>query len=484
MMNYLQKLGRSIMLPIASLPVAAILMGFGYAISPSAVQESEVTGFVGVAGFFLIKAGSALIDNMSWLFAVGVAVGMADDNDGSAGIAGLVSWIMITTLLEPSLISNITGTDEISPAFEHINSQFIGILSGILGSVCYNRFSSTTLPDAFSFFAGKRSVAIFTAFVSVAVSGVLFFVWPILYGGLLGLGKSILEIGAAGAGVYAFFNRLLIPFGLHHALNSVFWFDTAGINDLGNFWASTGVAGKTGIYMSGFFPSMMFGIPGAALAMMMSVKKENRKGVFGFLGAASLCSFTCGVTEPFEFAFMFLAPGLYLVYALLFGLVTIVTVMVGFRAGFSFSGGLADLIFSSHLPLTQNIWLIIPLGLLSAVLYYIVFRFAITRFNLRTPGREDEVNDRVDGKEVLFNDDFEGVAQIILDGLGGKENILLLDNCVTRLRLEIKDYTAVNERKIKTSGVVGVVRPSKTAVQVIVGTKVQFVANELRKMIE
>ena len=482
MMKYLQKLGRSLMLPVACLPVAGILMGIGYALSPHAMQGGDITGTLEILGFFLIKAGGALIDNMSWLFAIGVAVGMADDKDGTSGLAGLVSWLMITTLLNPGTIATITQVENVNPAFGKIGNQFIGILAGIIGSICYNRFKNTKLPDALAFFSGKRSVAIVTALVSVVVSGILYFIWPVIYGGLVGFGKSVVSLGAVGAGIYAFFNRLLIPFGLHHALNSVFWFDAAGINDLPNFWGNTGELGVTGMYMSGFFPCMMFGLPAAAFAMIRSAKPEKKKFAMSLLGAAAICAFICGVTEPFEFAFMFLAPALYLVYAILYGVFTTITVALGFRAGFSFSAGLTDLVFSSQLPLAQKTWLIIPLGIAAAVVFYAVFRFAIVKFNLKTPGREDEADNAEEMKAVLSNGDFTEVAKVILEGLGGKENVTSVDNCITRLRIEVKDYTAVDEKKIKSAGVAGIIRPSKTSVQVVIGPKVQFVADEVNKL--
>lgn len=482
MMKYLQKLGKSLMLPVACLPVCGILMGIGYALSPAAMQGGDITGATAIIGFFLIKAGAALIDNMSWLFAVGVGIGMSDDNDGTAGLAGLVSWLTITTILASGTIAVITGA-EADPAFAKISNQFVGILSGVIGAICYNRFKNTKLPDALAFFSGKRSVAIITAVVSILVSGILFFVWPLVYGGLVSLGSGIVSLGAIGSGIYVFLNRLLIPFGLHHALNSVFWFDAIGINDLGNFWGNTGVLGETGMYMAGFFPSMMFGLPAAALAIIHCAKPEKRKNTAGLMGAAALCAFICGVTEPFEFAFMFLAPALYFVYALLYGIFAAITVALGFRAGFSFSAGLTDLVFSAQLPLAQKIWMILPLGIAAAVTFYLVFRFAIDKFDLKTPGREEEEGNETEKRAVLANNDFTKVAEIILEGLGGKANVSSLDNCVTRLRLEVKDYTAVDEAKIKTAGIAGVIRPSKNAVQVIVGTKVQFVADELKKML-
>jgi len=479
MMKYLQKLGRSLMLPVACLPVAGILMGIGYALSPHVMQGGDITGTVEILGFFLIKAGAALIDNMSWLFAIGVAVGMADDKDGTAGLAGLVSWLMMTTLLSSDAIAIMTQA-KANVAFDKIQNQFIGILAGIIGSVCYNKFKNTKLPDALAFFSGKRSVAIVTAMVSVVASGILFFIWPVIYGGLIGFGKSIVSLGAVGAGIYAFFNRLLIPFGLHHALNSVFWFDAAGINDLGNFWGNTGTAGTTGMYMSGFFPCMMFGLPAAAFAMIRSAKPEKKKYAVSLLSAAAICAFICGVTEPFEFAFMFLAPVLYFIHAVLTGISLAVVALLPIRAGFNFSAGLVDWVLSFKAPFAQNPLLLIPIGVVYGAIYYAIFRFVITKFDLKTPGREDDEEE--EKKAVLANDDFTAVAAIILEGVGGPENLTSIDNCITRLRLEIKDYTKVDEKKIKSAGVAGVIRSSKTAVQVIIGTKVQFVADEFKKL--
>ena len=292
-------------------------------------------------------------------------------------------------------------------------------------------------------------------------------------------------MGAVGAGIYAFLNRLLIPTGLHHALNNVFWFDTIGLGDLSHFWAgetSADVTWSLGMYMSGFFPCMMFGIPGAALAMVHTAKSNKKKVAIGLVASAAVCSFVCGVTEPFEFGFMFLAPALYLIYALLYGIFTTITVLLGFRAGFSFSAGATDLLFSASLPAAANTWLIIPLGIAAFAVFYVVFRFAIVKFDLKTPGREDD-DVEAEKKAVLSNSNFTEVASIILEGLGGKGNVKSLDNCITRLRLEINDYTKVDEKKIKSAGVAGVMRPSKTAVQVIVGTKVQFVADEMKKML-
>ena len=215
---------------------------------------------------------------------------------------------------------------------------------------------------------------------------------------------------------------------------------------------------------------------------MIQCAKDNKKKVaIGLVASAALCAFVCGVTEPFEFGFMFLAPGLYVVYALLYGIFTVITTLVGFRAGFSFSAGATDLLFSASLPAAQKTWLIIPLGIAAFLVFYFVFRFAITKFDLKTPGREDD-DDTDETKVTLANNDYTEVAKVILEGVGGKENVTSIDNCITRLRLEIKDYTAVDEKKIKSAGVAGVIRPGKNSVQVVVGTKVQFVADEFKKL--
>ena len=482
MMKYFQKLGKALMLPVACLPICGILMGIGYILAPAAmageVQGFTAGGFLYSVGLFLIKAGGALIDNMSWLFAIGVAVGMSDDNDGAAGLAGLVSMYMITTLLSSGTVAGITGK-EADPAFGKIVNQFVGIISGLIGATCYNKYKTVKLPDALAFFSGRRAVAIFTALYSIAAALVLFFVWPVVYGALVAMGTAFIGMGALGAGIYAFFNRLLIPFGLHHALNSVFWFDVAGINDLGNFWGNTGVLGQTGMYMTGFFPFMMFGLPAACLAMYHTAKPEKKQVAYGLLVSAAFCSFFTGVTEPIEFAFMFLAPGLYVVHALLAGITAGITVALPIRAGFSFSGGAVDMVLSSFTPLAQNPWLLIPIGLVVGVVYYVVFRFVITKFNLKTPGREDDDDET---SVVLANNNFTEVAAIILEGVGGAANVTSIDNCITRLRLEVKDYTAVDEKKIKSAGIAGIIRPGKTSVQVIVGTQVQFVADEFKKL--
>ena len=236
--------------------------------------------------------------------------------------------------------------------------------------------------------------------------------------------------------------------------------------------------------MSGYFPCMMFGIPGAALAMIQTAKENKKKIAIGILASAAISAFVCGVTEPFEFAFMFLAPGLYLIYSVLYGIFTTITVALGFRAGFCFSAGATDLLFSASLPAAAKTWLIIPLGIAAFVVFYAVFKFAILKWDLKTPGREDDDASDEEKAAVLANDDFTEVAKIILEGVGGKENVVSVDNCITRLRLVVKDSSIIDEKKIKSAGVSGIIRPSKTDVQVVVGMKVQFVADEFKKLVK
>ena len=489
-MKFLQKLGKALMLPVAVLPICGVLMGIGYLLCPATMQGGDISGAANLIGLFLVKAGGALIDNMAILFAIGVGVGMSEKNDGTGGIAALASWLMMTTLLSTGVVStimpSIADSQTKTLAFNKIANPFIGILAGVIGSLCYNKFKDTKLPDWLAFFSGKRCVAIVAGVVSILVSAVLLFVWPLLFGALVALGDGVAKLGVVGAGIYAFLNRLLIPTGLHHALNNVFWFDTIGLGDLQHFWAgetSADVSWSLGMYMSGFFPCMMFGIPGAALAMVKCAKPEKKTAAIGLLLSAAICSFICGVTEPFEFAFMFLAPGLYVIYALLYGVFTIITVALGFRAGFSFSAGAMDLLFSASLPAAAKTWLIIPLGIAAFLVFYFVFLFAIKKFDLKTPGREDD-DLEAEKKVELASDDYTAIAKQILEGCGGKDNITSIDNCVTRLRLEVKDMTAVNDKAIKAAGVAGVIKPGKTSVQVIVGTKVQFVADAFSKLCE
>lgn len=477
MMNYLQNIGRSLMLPVAVLPAAAILMGIGYWIDPTG------WGADNAAAAFLIKAGSSIIDNMAILFAVGVALGMSKDRDGSAALSGLVAYLVVTTLLSTESVAMLQGTDpeNVNAAFEKIGNQFIGILSGIIASIMYNRFSHVQLPDALAFFSGKRLVPIMTAIGMLVISGILFFIWPVIFTGLVSFGTAISKLDFIGAGLYGFFNRLLIPTGLHHALNSVFWFDVAGIDDIGRFWAGTGEKGVTGMYQAGFFPVMMFGLPAAALAMYHTAKTKRKKQAASLLLAAGFASFFTGVTEPLEFSFMFLAPALYVVHAALTGFSLAVAAFFHWTAGFGFSAGLVDFILSSRLPLANMPYMLLVQGLVFGLIYYVLFRFLIQKFQLKTPGRE-EGETETETEDAATGSRFEKMAAFIYEGLGGDANVASVDNCVTRLRVEVRDMNAVDEAKIKSSGVPGINIVGPKSIQVIVGTNVQFVADEVARI--
>lgn len=481
------------MLPVAVLPICGILMGIGYLLCPASMQGKDVVGFIAKTGYFLVKAGGAIIDNMAILFVIGVSLGMSDDNHGSACLAGLVSWLVVTTLLSPAVVSELAPKIEGMPVttlgFSKIQNPFIGILCGIIGAESYNRFKNMKLPDVFAFFSGRRFVAGVSMLLSLGASLVLMFVWPVLFNALVAIGKAIISIKGAGVGIFMFLNRLLIPTGLHHALNNVFWFDTIGIGDLTKFWSGsdgTGLGWSLGMYMSGFFPAMMFGVPGAAFAMYKCA--SNKKKAHGILLSVALCSFIGGVTEPFEFLFVFTAFPLYVAYAFLYAVIGVITYYSGFRAGFSFSAGATDLLFSASLPAAAKTWMIIPLGLLSFFLFYFVFKFMITKFNYKTPGREDDaLNDIFKHSAVsgeASDDKFAVKAREILAAVGGEANVERVDCCATRLRFDLKDSLLVNEAAAKAAGAIAAVKIGKNAAQVIVGVTVQQVCDEMKKLLD
>ena len=476
------------MVPVATLPAAAILMGVGYWIDPVGWGGDNA-----LAAFF-IKSGSAIIDNMSVLFAIGVAYGMSKDKDGAAALTGFVGFLVLTTLCSPAAVSMIQKipADQVPAAFGKISNQFVGILVGIISAELYNRFSGVELPKALSFFSGRRLVPILTSFVMIVVAFILMYIWPVIFDGLVNFGEQIQKLGSVGAGVYAFFNRLLIPVGLHHALNSVFWFDVAGINDIPNFLggaqsieAGKAVVGITGRYQAGFFPIMMFGLPGAALAIYHCARPENKAKVLGIMMAGAFAAFFTGITEPLEFSFMFVAPVLYVIHAVLTGISVFIAASMQWIAGFGFSAGLVDMVLSSRNPLATHWWMLIPQGLVFFVIYYVVFRFTITKFNLMTPGRELAVaGSEADGQDVNVSgaqdQDVSGLARQYIAAVGGSDNLTGIDACITRLRLNVKDSSLVNEALAKRLGASGVIRLNKTSVQIIVGFVAEKIANAMK----
>ncbi len=476
------------MVPVATLPAAAILMGVGYWIDPVGWGGDNA-----LAAFF-IKSGSAIIDNMSVLFAIGVAYGMSKDKDGAAALTGFVGFLVLTTLCSPAAVSMIQKipADQVPAAFGKISNQFVGIMVGIISAELYNRFSSVELPKALSFFSGRRLVPILTSFVMIVVAFILMYIWPVIFDGLVNFGEHIQKLGSVGAGVYAFFNRLLIPVGLHHALNSVFWFDVAGINDIPNFLggaqsieAGKAVVGITGRYQAGFFPIMMFGLPGAALAIYHCARPENKAKVLGIMMAGAFAAFFTGITEPLEFSFMFVAPVLYVIHAVLTGISVFIAASMQWIAGFGFSAGLVDMVLSSRNPLAVHWYMLILQGLAFFVIYYVVFRFTITKFNLMTPGRELAVaGSEADGQDVNVSgagtEDVSGLARQYIAAVGGSDNLTGIDACITRLRLNVKDSSLVNEALAKRLGASGVIRLNKTSVQIIVGFVAEKIANAMK----
>lgn len=479
MKTYLQRMGRSLQLPVAVLPAAALLVGVGHYMPESwAVAQ------------FLQAGGNAILGQLALLFAVGLAIGMSKDKDGAAALAGVVAYFIPVSVLAPTSVALLKGIKEsqVDPAFTAISGNvFIGIISGLIAAALYNRFHETKLPMALSFFSGKRLVPIMAALVMLGVTVLLFFIWPPIYEALVAFGKFFVGMGAAGAGLYGFFNRLLIPAGLHQALNQVFWFNTAGINDIGNFWASKGIKGITGMYQAGFFPVMMFGLPAGAYAIYRNARPDRKKEVAGLMMAGAFASFFTGVTEPLEFSFMFVAWPLYVIHAVFTGLSLAFAALMHWTAGFTFSAGLVDFTLSWHMPLANHPLMLLLQGLMMAVIYYFGFDFAIKKFKLMTPGREpaEEPVDVTTQTEVATDasdDKYTVAAKRIYAAIGGKDNIKVIDNCTTRLRLQLKDTQKVNQAGVRAAGAAGVNVLDNSNIHIVIGTEVQFVADALSKL--
>ena len=484
-LGYAQKIGQALMVPVAVLPAAAVLMGIGYWLDP------DGWGANSQLAAFLIKSGGAIIDNMGLLFAVGVAFGLSKDKHGSAALSGLVGYYVVTTLLSPGSVAQLQHIDvsEVPAAFGKINNQFIGILIGVISAELYNRFYQVELPKALSFFSGKRLVPIVVSFVMMFISFVLLYIWPYIFGGLVSFGESIKDLGAVGAGLYGFFNRLLIPVGLHHALNSVFWFDVAGINDIPNFLGGakslaegTATVGVTGMYQAGFFPVMMFGLPGAALAIYLSAKPSQRTKVASIMLAGAFASFFTGITEPLEFSFMFVAPVLYFIHAVLTGISVFIATM-HWIAGFGFSAGLVDMVLSSRNPLAVEWYMLIVQGLVFFVIYYVVFRFAIKAFNLKTLGRTEEAEETTAAQPAASQSREERAVKFI-DALGGADNFKNIDACITRLRLSLVDQHKINEEQLKSLGAKGIVKIGNDGLQVVLGPEAELVAEAMKQKVK
>ncbi|MCM3718694.1 N-acetylglucosamine-specific PTS transporter subunit IIBC [Fictibacillus phosphorivorans] len=467
MLGFLQRIGRALMLPIAVLPAAGLILRFG---------QDDLLGIP-----FLAAAGNAIFGHLALIFAIGVAVGLAKDSNGAAGLAGAIGYFVLT--------EGAVKFAETNLGFEGKFDMSVlgGILAGVVAGLLYNKFSDIKLPDWLSFFGGKRFVPIVTAGTMVVLALVFGFIWPTIQGILEDVGTWITSAGAIGAGIFGFFNRLLIPLGLHHVLNSFLWFvfgEFTGENGkvvTGDLWRFFADDPKAGFYMAGFFPVMMFGLPAACFAMISTAKKHRKKAVAGMLGSMALTSFVTGITEPIEFAFMFLSPLLYVIHALLTAVSMSVAVLFDIHHGFTFSAGAID--YFLNIGKAQNGWLLLAIGAVYFVLYYAIFRYLIVKLDLKTPGREDEdtIVAEAAATGTAVNSKYDQAAGAYLAALGGKENIVQLDNCITRLRLQIKDFGKVDEGALKKAGSKGLIKLNNQNIQVVVGAEVEPIADRMRE---
>ena len=472
-MEGLQRLGRALMLPIAVLPVAGLLLRLG---QPDLLDIKV-----------LAAAGDAIFSNLGLVFSVGVAVGFARENHGAAGLASLVGFLVAThgaeaLLTVPSFVTaGMSGSAADLAASAWRTQQLaklsmpVGVLSGLIAGFTYNRYSDIEMPSYLAFFGGRRFVPIATGCIGVLVAVAFGFGWPMLARGMDSLSHAVVGAGSLGLFAYGALNRVLIVTGLHHILNNLAWFllgDYHGVTgDLKRFFAGDPSAGA---FMSGFFPVMMFGLPGACLAMYRAARPERRRAVGGLLLSIALTSFLTGVTEPIEFTFMFLAPVLYAVHAVLTGLAMVIMHALGVHLGFSFSAGLFDYLLNFSLA-TRPLWLL-PIGAVYFALYYMLFRYGIVRFNLATPGR----GAAEDGDVGAPGSTSTSRAVALIDALGGAANLTSVDACTTRLRLSVVDGKRVNAAALTKLGAMGVVRPAPTAVQVVLGPIADQVAGEIR----
>lgn len=457
MLGFLQRIGKALMLPIAALPAAALLLRLG---------QEDLLNIP-----FMSAAGDAVFANLALIFAIGVAVGLSKDGNGAAALAGAIGFFVLSN-----------GTAAID---DHINMGVLGgILSGVIAGLLYNKYHDIKLPDWLGFFGGRRFVPIITSLAMLVLAGVFGYVWPPIQDGINAVGQWIIDAGAAGVGVFGFLNRLLIPVGLHHVLNTLVWFEFGEFTnaageivkgDLKRFFAGDLSAG---MFMTGFFPVMMFGLPGAALAMIAAAKVEKRKAVTGALIGLAFTSFLTGITEPIEFSFMFLSPVLYVIHAILTGVAMSVTYLLGIHHGFGFSAGAID--YFLNFGIAQKPLLLAGIGLIYGALYFVIFYFLIKKLNLQTPGREEDVEGEFEEGPAKGN--YSALASQYLQALGGKENLTEIDNCVTRLRLKVADISKVNEAELKKIGAKGLIKLNNTDIQVVIGTDVEFIANEIKKM--
>nr|WP_211336887.1 N-acetylglucosamine-specific PTS transporter subunit IIBC [Hydromonas duriensis] len=473
-LNGLQQLGRALMLPIAVLPVAGLLLRLG---QPDLLNIKVMA-----------QAGDAIFGNLALIFAIGVAVGFAKENNGTAGLAGAIGFLVLTavlkampdTLLQYEAFKSFVQMDEKGQPVVLNMGVLAGIIAGISAGMLYNKYKDFKLPPYLAFFSGKRFVPIVTGFSMLFVGVVAGFVWPWIQLGIDHVGHWLIGAGGVGLFIYGVLNRLLLVTGLHHILNSFIWFvfgnytDVAGkvaTGDLNRFFAGDPTAGA---FMAGFFPIMMFGLPAACYAMYRCAKPENRPVVGGVLLSMGLTSFLTGVTEPVEFAFMFLAPVLYAIHAVLTGISLAVMHALDVRLGFTFSAGLFDYVLSGNKG--QNPLLLLPVGAVYALVYYGLFTFFIKKFNLMTIGREDKTESQT--QTSAASNSSRGEAFVA--ALGGAGNLKAVDACTTRLRLTVVNNATIDEAALKTLGSRGLIKLSDTNIQVVIGPEVDIISDEIR----
>lgn len=448
----LQRLGRALMLPIAILPIAGLLVRLG---------DADLLNIA-----IIHDAGNTIFANLALIFAIGIAVGFARDNNGTAGLAGAIGYLVLVSTLNVLDASIDMG-------------MLAGIFSGLMAGGLYNRFKDIKLPEYLAFFGGRRFVPIVTGFTAVGLGVVFGLIWPPIQNGINSLGVLLLESGSIGAFIFGVLNRLLIITGLHHILNNMAWFvfgsftNEAGqvvTGDLTRYFAGDP---KGGQFMTGMFPVMMFGLPAACLAMYRNALPERRKLMGGIFLSLALTAFLTGVTEPIEFAFMFLAPLLYMLHALLTGLSMAITNLLNIHLGFTFSGGAIDMLLGWGK--STNGWMIFPIGVVYFAVYYAVFDYCIRRFKLKTPGREDN--------PVAETADLTGQqrANAYIQALGGPDNLITVGACTTRLRLELADRSKAQDDALRALGAMGVMRPGRAgSLQVVVGPTADSMADEIR----
>lgn len=495
----LQKVGRALMLPVALLPAAGLLLAIGNALQNEAlinIAPFLTNEWITLIASVMEQAGSIVFSNLAVLFAVGVAIGLAN-GDGVAGIAALIGYLIMNVtmsgilrgvgILPGDAIALADFLKENSAAYGNVlgiptlqTGVFGGIIVGILAAWMYNKFYKIELPQYLGFFAGKRFVPIATAASALLLGIIMYFVWPPIQTGLNAFSTNLLDANRTlAAFIFGVIERSLIPFGLHHIFYSPFWFEFGSyVNESGKLvrgdqaiffeQIKDNVQNLTaGTFMTGKFPFMMFGLPAAALAIYHEARPENKKVVAGLMGSAALTSFLTGITEPLEFSFLFVAPVLFGIHAIFAGLSFMTMHLLDVKIGMTFSGGLIDFLLFGVLNKQTNWWLVIPVGLVFAIIYYFGFRFAIRKFNLKTPGREDIAVKTEDNAKL---EEAGGLPYQVLESLGGEENIKHLDACITRLRVTVNDNKAVNKDRLKQLGASGVLEVGNN-IQAIFGPK-------------